>query len=201
MALDLKGLVSTTNTIIRLEKPTPEALRLAFEAADKELTALLESEEFFDLIRRVEANPRYEPAQLRAIRENLAEFDKFIETEARVLKEAGLEPRAVESLLKATRELHQRATDRRDIREIRRGISEVRDEARSVAKELNENPAAALENPRRVKGVLKRAATVLGGATAIVVNGWAEATMGQFYAGVSMGFGIDMVVSGIRSKE
>jgi hypothetical protein len=84
--MSLTSLAAASNTILRLERPSPADLRFALDTACKELTSLVQSNEFFELIKRAKEKPNYQPAQLRRIFDDLSEFEKFLEGEAHVLK-------------------------------------------------------------------------------------------------------------------
>jgi hypothetical protein len=199
--MNLASLAATTNTILRLERPSPADLRFALDTACKELTSLVQSSEFFELIKRAKDNPNYQPAHLRGIFDDLSEFEKFLENEARLLKEHGLEKRSIDGLLKTARDLRQSIRAHDDYDAIRKGMFEVRDEACVAASELASHPAAASESRSRIRRVLRKAGYVIAGATIVVADASAEVTLGQLYAHASVDFGVAVVLAGVGIKE
>ena len=109
--------------------------------------------------------------------------------------------RSANALLKAARELRGHIRDRGEYEQIRAGMFEVRDETCKMADELGVDPSVAVESRARVRRILRRVGTVIGGVTVVGLNGWAEATMGQLYAHASVDFGVALVVAGIGIKD
>ncbi|HEV7732966.1 MAG TPA: hypothetical protein VGR62_12420 [Candidatus Binatia bacterium] len=194
----LDTLASTTNDILRLRNPTQADLMRVLTAASSELRMLAEDDEFFSHVQR--ASVSRETDEVRRTFDELARFEQFLEQEGPVLVAAGVDPNAAAVLLRQASELRQKArATRLDAQELRAGIRRLSEEAGCVADEL-ERAKDRTKQREVAHDTLGRVFKAIGGATMVVADTWASATLGPF-AAVSIILGTDMMRDVTERKD
>jgi hypothetical protein len=199
--MSLGTLVAATNTILRLDHPTVGDLLNACEVGCRELQNLNQDEAFFALVRGAKARPKVQHDEVGRVFNDLAEFHTFLEAEARILKDAGVDNGAVRDLLNNARQLRERIRDQQvDPDSIRTGITQLRDSTCDMVGRLSLKDAA-VDQSKKVRTLLRRVALGIGGAMIAVINGAAEVSLGQLYAHASIDVGVGLVIAAIAENK
>lgn len=195
--MSLDTLVAATNTILRLDHPTVGDLLNACEVGCRELEVLSEDDAFFTLLRSAKWRPNAQHTEVGRVFNDLGEFHTFLEAEARILKDSGVDDGAVRDLLNQARQLREHIRDQQvDPDSIREGIAQLRDSTCHMVGRLSLKDAV-VDQSKKVRSLLRRVALGIGGGMIAVINGAAEVSLGQLYAHASIDVGVGLVIAAI----
>lgn len=193
----LEVLVDVTNKLLRIERPSAAELRAMLIVGCKEMRMLLSDPTFFTDLRAGAGQSPLIEAEVLATFNDLARFTAFLETEKRVLLEAGLDADVVTELTKQATALRPLLVKRFALDEetLRIALVKLANEICNLA-ELSES-GESQQFRKAARPVLRRAALTIGGTTVISANIAAAVSHGQGYATTSISVGAGMIKEGI----
>ena len=182
-------LVSVTNGLIGLRNATAGDYWQAFNIACITLTKLADDRVFFDQLDSTARGQAANAAAIQATLDNVEQFNEFVLADKKVLRDAGLRPPVVETLLSEAHQLRAHLGNWKiEPERVRVAITKVRNEVCNAKDDLDERASAAER-----RSLLIKVARMVGGATIIAANVAATPFLGQAWSEISIRFGFLLV--------